>query len=409
MKVLIIAQYFPPDFGGASTRAYNAAQGLLRNGCDVTVVTAFPHYPHGQIPAKYKRKLIFDESIDGIRVIRTYIPGIPHSTVYNRLRLHLAFSISCMLAISRIRKVDAIFAMNPNLFSFFPAWIYSILFNREIIRNVDDLWPEVFYEMGIVKSSILKRILNFAAKLSYRIPAAVIPVSKGYVETISTKYGISENNIFVIEHGVDTALFRPRARNDRQTIERKSSKKIIMYSGALNVGYDFRIVIEAAKLLADHPIHFIIRGTGDLDSTIASMIENNKLTNIDLRTNLLSKEELVSLLNEVDIFLLPMNAKLGGVIDKGMPTKILEYQALGKPIICVSNGEPARYIENTHTGLVVRSTESSELAKAILNLVYNDGLSAEMGTKGLKNVQNNLTLEIIGRRLLHVIHATTGR
>jgi len=28
MKVLVIAQYFPPDMGGASARAFNVAKGL---------------------------------------------------------------------------------------------------------------------------------------------------------------------------------------------------------------------------------------------------------------------------------------------------------------------------------------------------------------------------------------------
>jgi len=38
MKVLVVAQYFPPDMGGASTRASNVVKGLLSKGCEVTVV-----------------------------------------------------------------------------------------------------------------------------------------------------------------------------------------------------------------------------------------------------------------------------------------------------------------------------------------------------------------------------------
>ena len=58
MNVLVIAQYFPPDMGGGATRAYNMAKGLSLAGCDVTVVTSFPHYPTGNIPAKYRRKIV---------------------------------------------------------------------------------------------------------------------------------------------------------------------------------------------------------------------------------------------------------------------------------------------------------------------------------------------------------------
>ncbi|MGC1132952.1 MAG: hypothetical protein WA941_09015, partial [Nitrososphaeraceae archaeon] len=77
----MLAQYFTPDVNGASTRVYNAAQGLMMQGCDVTVVTAFPHYPTGHIPAKYKRKILTREEIDGVKVIRTWIPNLSHSFI----------------------------------------------------------------------------------------------------------------------------------------------------------------------------------------------------------------------------------------------------------------------------------------------------------------------------------------
>ena len=72
--------------------------------------------------------------------------------------------LSSLLGLLYIRKVDIIFAMSPNLFAFFPALIYRLIFRKNIIRNVDDLWPEVIYDLGIVKSRILKKLLNFGQK-----------------------------------------------------------------------------------------------------------------------------------------------------------------------------------------------------------------------------------------------------
>jgi hypothetical protein len=60
----MVAQYFPPDKVGTSTRAYNAAKGLKLKGYNITVVTAFPHYPHGNIPAKYRHKIISHEELE---------------------------------------------------------------------------------------------------------------------------------------------------------------------------------------------------------------------------------------------------------------------------------------------------------------------------------------------------------
>ena len=67
-----------------------------------------------------------------------------------------------------------------------------------------------------------------------------------------------------------------------------------------------------------------------------------------------------------DIFLLPLN--VGGIIDKGLPTKIFEYQALGKPILCLSSGESANYIKKTQSGLVTDSTDPKIIADMMMDI-----------------------------------------
>ena len=410
MHVLIIAQYFPPDIGGASTRAYNAAKGLVLQGCIVTVLTSFPHYPHGKIPDKYKGKFLVREEMDGIELIRTWIPSIPHSSVSKRIRLHLAFVMSCTLMLPRVSKCDIVFAMNPNLIAFLPAMAYRILNRKQIIRNIDDLWPEVFYELGIVKSSLMKKILDYFARKSYEIPAILIPISHGYVPTLVNKYKIPPEKIVVIEHGVDVNRFRSNQDSIAipdimRGIEPK--KKIVMYSGALNRGYDFELVLEAAKLLQSEPIFFVIRGSGELQDELGKMVKSYNLPNVKFETKLLTNEELVTLLNAADIFLLPLIPS--GVVDQGLPTKILEYQALGKPIVCISSGEPARYVNETQSGLVTRPHQPQELAAAIMKLAQDTNLAKQLGTNGSKYIQDNLTLEIVGARLMEIINRVLAR
>src|SRR5438445_9902351 len=121
MNVLIIAQYFPPDFGGSSTRAYNASIGLKLMGCNVTVISAFPHYPSGNIPSKYKTKILSVEELDGIKVIRTWVPKLAHSSISKRIIIHLSFILLSLLGLFYTIIVDIIFVMNPILFVFFFA------------------------------------------------------------------------------------------------------------------------------------------------------------------------------------------------------------------------------------------------------------------------------------------------
>jgi colanic acid biosynthesis glycosyl transferase WcaI len=399
MDILMICQYFPPDWNGASARAYNAARGLVFQGCNVTVITAFPHYPDGNIPSKYKKRITYLEEIDGIKLVRTWVPSLAHLPIAKRILLHISFMISSLFGFLYIRKLDMIFAMNPSLFSFFPALVYKILFRKNIIRNVDDLWPEAFYDLGIVKSKLFKMILDLAASISYRIPIAIIPVSHGYIQTLVTKYSISQEKIVVIEHGVDTTKFHRLKTNSSNP---KCNQKTIMYSGNLNLGYDFETVFRAAKLLELQPVHFIIRGIGVLSDKVSQMVKEYDVKNVDVRTDLLSQEQLVSILNSADIFILPMNLD-ARVMDQGLPTKLLEYQALGKPIVCISDGEAGKYIQKTQSGLVTVTRQPEELAHLIMNLVNDENLAKTLGNNGFNNINNNLTLEMVGKRFMDVI------
>lgn len=393
LKVLVLAQYFSPDMGGGSARATNVVNGLLVNGCAVTVVAAFPHYPHGNVPSWYKRKAIVSERFGGAKVFRVWVPALSHSSVINRVVLHFCFCVSSLFALPFIGKVDVVWGANPNLFSFFPSLIYGVLKRVPIVRNVDDLWPEVFYELGYVKSKFAKKMLDFLAWLSYIVPSAVTPISEGYKRFIVSKYGVSPDKIHVVEVGVDRVASFSADKN-----EGEKDRFVVMYSGVLGLGYDFDVVLEAARLLQEQEdIVFVIRGVGELAPKIKRRINELGLDNVVLETRFLSKDKLSALLASADAFLIPMVSE--SCIDEGLPTKVFEYQAYGKPIICVSGGEPARYVEVTGSGLVVKPNDADGLAEAVVKLYEDRKLTAKLAWNGYRYVSENLTTEKIGEKI----------
>jgi len=396
MRVLVLAQYFPPDIGGGSTRAFNVAKGLREKGCVVRVVTAFPHYPLGRIPSRYKGKALVFEKIEDIEITRVWIPALPHNSLVNRIILHICFIFSSLFALPFEGEVDVVFAANPNLFSFFSALIYSFANRKPIVRNVDDLWPEVFYDAGLVKSGFLKKIIDIITWASYSVPVALTPISHAYIPKIIERYRIREEKIRTIEVGVDTTFF-----NKTYTHAKEKSDFVVMYSGILGSGYDFDTVLRAAKLLSSNKrISFIIRGVGERQREIRDMIKKLNLRNVVLSTDLVPKIELVQVLGSADVFLLPMGG--AGSADDGLPTKIFEYQALGKPIICCSRGEPARYIASTKSGLVVDIKDPDALADAILKLQKDEETALELGLNGWKHIQQYLTVEKIGEHMYNL-------
>jgi len=232
MKVLILAEYFPPDMGGGATRAYNVAKGLVLNGCEVTVVAAFPHYPKGHIPEKYRWKPLSVEHMDGFKVFRTFVPPLASEGIFKRVLLFLSFAVSSLFALPFVGRVNVVWAANPNIISVFPSLVYSFWKRCILVQNVDDLWPESLYDLGMSRRSMFGRLGEFLARIAYKVSSAITPISPGYVKVICGKYGVNHEKVHVIRAGVDLSKFDLNYKFD-------SDKKVftVLYTGAFSLAY----------------------------------------------------------------------------------------------------------------------------------------------------------------------------
>ena len=178
----------------------------------------------------------------------------------------------------------------------------------------------------------------------------------------------------------------------------------VMYSGTLGLGYDFDVVLRAAKILnKNFNVTFVIRGSGELAPKLKKDIQVLGLENVVFDTRFLSRQELSTLLSSADAFLLPM-ADLS-FVDLGLPTKVFEYQSYGKPIICVSSGEAAKYVKLTDSGLVVNPNDAKGLVQAIVILYKNIELVSSLGINGREFVSKHLSAEKIGERMCHLLNS----
>lgn len=391
--MLLIAQYFPPDLGGAATRAYNLAKGLFLNGCEVTVVTAFPHYPHGKIPREYRWKPVRVEWLGKIKVIRTFMPPIKSEGFLRRIMLIGSFAISSLFALPLIGKIDAIWTS-----SWIPGIVYSKMKKRPLALNEDDLTLEDVVDLGLIEeNSLILRIAVWVYRICLLKGDLVTPISPGYVETLSKKYWVKENRIHVIRGGVDLSIFKPSLSR------KKSGKKfVVLYSGAFSVAYDFVQVFKAAKIVEelDGDVEFVFQGNGELLDSMRSMVNELNVKSVKIIDRLLSREGVAELLNQADVLVLPLVEFKKPY--RGMSSKLYEYQAVGKPIICCSNGLPKDYVKESNSGLVVKPGDCEAFAKAVISLKENPVLAQMMGENGRKYVESEASIEVIGSKMITV-------
>lgn len=405
MNVLILAQYFPPDLGGSATRAYNVAKGLVLNGCRVTVIAAFPHYPHGDVPKKYRWKPFAIELIDNIRVIRTFILPLESKGLTKRLLQFTTFTFSSLFALPFVGSFDVVWAGNPDIVVLIPALVYGKIKRKPVVANVDDLAIEDLFDLKLVsRGSFFGHTIEFFTRFLYGRMSAVTPISPGYVNTIAIKYGVNKSKIHVVYGGVDLGIFKPKFLN---VMGHSKKDFIVLYSGAFSVAYDFDQVLKAAMILGEKnlDIKFILQGKGELADHIRSRINQLKLRNVVVIDGLLSRSEVADLLNEADVLIQPLGDY--GKPHMGISTKLYEYQAMGKPIICCSTGQPGKYVKETCSGVVVAPGDYEGLANAVLFLKQNPDVARSMGFSGRCYVEDHLSIEAVGFELSKILERLT--
>ncbi len=358
-------------------------------GCDVTVVAAFPHYPYGNIPKQYRWKPFKVEFQDGIRVIRTQIPPLRSQGLLFRLILINSFAISALFPIFMIKHIDGIFAS-----SWIPGILYGKIKGASVAINVDDLDLEDIEDLHLLKSSsIIMKFANILYKTLYNTANYVVPISPGYTDIIHRKYGVKKEKIHLIRGGVDLDTFKVEPMPPR-------NKFRVLYSGAFSVAYDFDMILNAAKLIQNqvNDVEFMIQGGGELGIKINSTISKLNLKNTVFIDKILQRDAVSKLLNDSDLLLLPLADFNGKYL--GMPSKLYEYQAVGKPILCCANGIPAEYVHKTKSGVIIRSGDYRSLAENILFLKMNSEVTKKLGNNGRCYVENNVSLRAIGTHML---------
>ncbi|MEM2294114.1 MAG: glycosyltransferase family 4 protein, partial [Nitrososphaerota archaeon] len=202
------------------------------------------------------------------------------------------------------------------------------------------------------------------------------------------------SKIHVVRGGVDTSRFKPASNED-------DGKFMVLYSGAFSVAYDFNQVIKAAKLLEQHEdIEIVLQGAGELMDSVKKSVEEMNVRNVRIIDKVLSRDEVAELLGQADALLLPL--KDFGRPYLGISSKLYEYQAVGKPIICVAEGQPAEHIRETGSGIVVKPGDYKKLAETIMLLKENRQMAEKLGVSGKRYVEENLTIERIGERMIEL-------
>lgn len=373
-SICIISQYFLPDLNGDVIRLLNALRALKDLGCKVTIVTAFPHYPNGQIPSNYKNKVFTKELWNGVDVIRTFILPLPHNGFINRLLLYLSFSTSSLVSLFLIGKVDVVWAFSQRFFSYFSGLTFKLIRKARLILDLTDVWPEAIVNTGYMNNrGPIFRLANLLLVLLFKLSDLVITLTNPMKDMIVSK-GIDQRKVAVLPNIVDLRAAKPM-NVDKEGFSRRF---VVMYSGNFGPNYDFKTLLEAASMINDQndDILFVMRGRGEMRDYIVNYVKEKSLNNVYLDERILSKGDLVKYLNRADVFVLPLRKCL--YPDASFSIKLLDYLASGRPVICCADGYLSKLISEHNAGISVPPESPDELKRAVIILEGDSKLRKEM-------------------------------
>lgn len=399
MKILFIADNFPPEYNAPATRTYEHCKEWVKSGADVTVITCFPNFPTGKIFEGYKNKLYKKENIDGIKVIRVWSFIAPNEGFFKRTLDFISFAFMAFI-FGLFIKTDAIIATSPQFFSAISGRFLYLFKRKPWIMEVRDIWPESIVAVGAIKRGFILRRLEALEKHLYHSAKKIIVVTESFKEDIVAK-GITGSKIDVVKNGANLELYIPKPKNPMLLKKYSFSKEdlIIGYIGTHGMAHNLEFIVRSIVDLNNPKIKFLFVGDGAEKKNILEVANQLGLKNIIFQDPI-SKSEIPDYLSIIDVSLVPL--KKSNTFKNVIPSKIFESSAMGKPVLLGVEGESKKLVEDYNAGLTFEPENKEDLLQKVNEFALLNG-QIEDYQKGAKKLAKDFDRKMLAEKMLDSI------
>ncbi|HEY1678890.1 MAG TPA: glycosyltransferase [Candidatus Sulfotelmatobacter sp.] len=216
---------------------------------------------------------------------------------------------------------------------------------------------------------------------------AVIANANAVRDAILQEADFPAEKIRVIYNGIDASRFERDVRDRSWIAPNAEREKWIVLVGNMHSDIKgHRRLMEAAKevVRAFPESRFILAGDGALRSDFEAQVAGLGLSKHFLFLG--RRDDVPRILSCCDVAVLPSQAE-------GLPNAILEYLAAGLPTVATRVGGTVEIISDGKNGLLVPAGDSSVLAGALLRLLRDPALAAEVGRNGREFVASRFSFE----------------
>ena len=382
-RVLIVVENLPCPF---DRRVWQEARALAAAGYEVSIIC--PKAPG------YEKSF---EELDGIHIHRHWLPreadgALGYALEYS-VALVMEFWLSLKVAFGR--GFDVLHACNP------PDTIFIIgnffkLFGKKFVFDHHDINPEL-YEAKFGKRGWGRKLLVALERLSFRSADMVISTNESYRNIAIDRGGKDPRDIFVVRSGPDLARIRRVPPNPAL---RRGRRYLVGYVGVMGKQEGIDLLLQAVQLIVHElqrtDIQFGLVGGGTELPAMRELAARLGVADYVTFTGRVPDDVLLEMLNTADICVNPDRAN--DMNDRSTMNKIMEYMALGKPIVQFDLTEGR--VSASDASWYARPNDVADLARKMVALLDDEDQRIHMGAVGRERVERVLSWQHEAPRLL---------
>jgi glycosyltransferase involved in cell wall biosynthesis len=372
-KILIIVENLPVPF---DSRVWKESLSLCKDGYEVTVIC-----PRGK---GYSRGY---EVLDGIRIYRHPMPKEGNSPLGYLWEYGCALFWEFLYSwwIYLRHGFHVIQGCNPPDDIFLVALPFKILGVKYIFDH-HDANPELYFSK-YEKEGFFYKAQVWLEKLTYRFSDVVMATNNSYRDLAISRGGLDPEDVFVVRNGPDLKTFKAVPPNSAL---KYGKPYLIGYVGTMSIQEGLDILLDVAlhiKNSGRRDIHFTCVGGGPGLTGLRKMAQDKNLEDTVNFTGRIPDGQLLEILSTADVCVNP--DKPCQMNDISTMIKIMEYMALGKPIVQFDLKE-GRFSAKDASLYGDNHDLVADFASKILWLLENPEERKRMGEFGRRRIEQEL-------------------
>lgn len=299
----------------------------------------------------------------------------------------LLFRIGAQLIKSRYDVIHA------NEEAAFIVGIFRKFMPGKFIYDMDSVLSDQLQEAGLLKSKLLKSVVEFFQKLTIRQADATVTVCASISERVRSIW--PQTKIFQIED-IPLVEFHEEQPQGPSTLTddvRFRGKKIIMYIGNLQSYQGVDELIRSIPLIKDDSgFLFVVVGGDPLRiEELKVLADSLRVTNRLIFTGNEPFDRIPAFMNAATILVSPRNR------GSNTPFKIYEYLKSGKPIVATDLPTHTQVL-NKDIAILVKPA-ARDIAAGINSLLSDESLRLRIGQAGKRFVEEHYSKEEFIRKV----------